>query len=135
MGCEEALFGCLPRSDEDDRDPLQLFSKRFRKENSAKFALKPSEKSRRYPKRGPTRHLNRLVRPVLAPIDGPNTRPERHPHPFSDSFLTEFHEVRLRWHLRNRRSTYVSCLRSITMPGCDRKGKPAARRGRKGTDL
>ena len=28
-GCEEALFGCLQRSDEDDGDPLQLFSKQF----------------------------------------------------------------------------------------------------------
>src|ERR671911_3235047 len=36
--------------------------------------------------------------------------------------LTEFYEVRLTWHLRNSRPTYVSCLRSITMPGCDRKG-------------
>jgi hypothetical protein len=45
--------------------------------------------------------------------------------------VTEFHEVRLPWHLRNSRPTYVSCLRSITMPGCDRKGKLAARRGRK----
>src|SRR5215204_5380689 len=28
-GCEEALFGRLQRSDEDDGDPLQLFSKQF----------------------------------------------------------------------------------------------------------
>src|SRR5215217_8963198 len=28
-GCEEALFGRLQRSDEDDEDPLQLFSKQF----------------------------------------------------------------------------------------------------------
>jgi len=48
---------------------------------------KLSEKSRRHPKRELTRHQNRPVRPVLAPIDGPNTRPERHSHPFSDSFL------------------------------------------------
>src|ERR671911_767460 len=36
--------------------------------------------------------------------------------------LTKFYEVRLTWHLRNSRPTYVSCLRSITMPGGDRKG-------------
>src|SRR5215204_6775860 len=35
-GCEEALFGRLQRSDEDDGDPLQLFSKQFQKGNSAK---------------------------------------------------------------------------------------------------
>src|SRR5215203_6556326 len=28
-GCGEALFGRLQRSDEDDGDPLQLFSKQF----------------------------------------------------------------------------------------------------------
>src|SRR5829696_2392356 len=37
--------------------------------------------------------------------------------------LTEFHEVHLPWHMRNSRPTYVSCLRSITMPGCDRQGQ------------
>src|SRR5215213_11327114 len=37
-GCEEALFGRLQRSDEDDGDPLQLFSKQFRNRNSRKFA-------------------------------------------------------------------------------------------------
>src|SRR5215203_4913561 len=36
-GCEEALFGRLQRSDEDDGDPLQLFSKQFQKGNSQKF--------------------------------------------------------------------------------------------------
>src|SRR5215218_3209192 len=39
-GCEEALFGRLQRSDEDDRDPLQLFSKQFRKMNSRKFGCR-----------------------------------------------------------------------------------------------
>jgi hypothetical protein len=57
------------------------------------FGMKLSEKSRRYPKRGPTRHLNPPVRSVLAPIHGSNTHPERHSNPFSDSFITEFSEV------------------------------------------
>ena len=56
----------------------------------ANFALKLSEKSWRYPKRGPTRRPNHPIRPVLAPIHGPNIRLERHANPFSDSFLTEF---------------------------------------------
>src|ERR671913_132369 len=34
-------------------------------------------------------------------------------------------------HLRSDRSTCVSCLRSITIPKRERKGKPVARRGRK----
>src|SRR5215204_5787534 len=49
---------------------------------SANFVLKLSEKSRRHPKRGPTKHPTRPVRPVLDPIEGPDTRPERHSHPF-----------------------------------------------------
>src|SRR5215211_8749047 len=49
--------------------------------------MKLSEKSRRHPKRGHTRYPNRPLRPILAPIHWPNTRPERHPNPFSDSFL------------------------------------------------
>ena len=47
-----------------------------------------SEKSRSHRKRGSTRHQNRPVGSVLAPIDGPNTRPERHWYPFSDSLST-----------------------------------------------
>jgi hypothetical protein len=31
--------------------------------------------------------------------------------------------LRLAWSLRNSRPTYVACLRSITMPGFDRKGQ------------
>src|SRR5215203_5268271 len=45
-GCEEALFGRLQRSDEDDGDPLQLFSKQFRKGNSPKFVCRILHKSR-----------------------------------------------------------------------------------------
>jgi hypothetical protein len=52
-----------------------------------------SEKSLRCPKRGPTRHPNRPIRPVLTPIHVPNTRPEHHPHPFSEGFKTAFSEV------------------------------------------
>src|SRR5215218_2781380 len=61
---------------------------------SENSVMKLSEKSRRYPKRGPTRRPNHPIRPVLAPIHGPNIRLERHANPFSDSFLTEFSEVR-----------------------------------------
>jgi hypothetical protein len=58
---------------------------------------KLSEKSRRHPKRGPTRHPNRPVRPVLDPIEGPDTRQERHSHPFSDSFSTlDFSHLRVK---------------------------------------
>src|SRR5215203_5900368 len=48
-GCEEALFGRLQRSDEDDGDPLQLFSKQFRKGNSQKlgslYSCEPADSS------------------------------------------------------------------------------------------
>ena len=60
------------------------------------FAWKLSEKSRRHPKRGPTRHPNRPVRPVLTPIHAPNARPERHPNPFLDSFHAKFAELSFR---------------------------------------
>src|SRR5215212_5992968 len=50
---------------------------------------KLSEKSWRYPKRGPTRHPKRTERVYLAPIHGPNRRPERHSQPFSDSFYAK----------------------------------------------
>src|SRR5215210_1762527 len=74
--------------------PSALIHRSAWKGYSANFVLKLSEKSRRHPKRRPARYQNQPVRPVLDPIDGPNTRPERHSHPFSDSFFTAFSEVR-----------------------------------------
>ena len=58
------------------------------------FALKLSEKSCRHPKLSCTEHRHRTVRPILAPIYRPIPRSERHSNPFSDSFITEFSEVR-----------------------------------------
>ena len=66
------------------------------KGNSANFALKLSEKSRRRVKRGLPGHRSGTVRPVSAPIYRPNPRSERCSYPFSDSFFTEFSEVRLK---------------------------------------
>src|SRR5215217_6203120 len=58
----------------------------------ANFAVRLSEKSRRHPKRGLHKAPNLSV---VVPIDGPNTRPERRSHPFSDSLLTAFSELRV----------------------------------------
>jgi hypothetical protein len=58
----------------------------------ANFAVRLSEKSRRHPKRGLYKAPNLSF---VVPIDGPNTRPERRSHPFSDSLLTAFSELRV----------------------------------------
>jgi hypothetical protein len=53
---------------------------------SENAVTKLSEKPLRCLERGPTRHPNRLARPVLARESGPNARPERHSDTFSDGF-------------------------------------------------
>src|SRR5918998_2656114 len=66
----------------------------LRRRTSENAVTKLSEKFRRHPKRGPTWRPNRPFRPVMTPIHVPNTRPERHPNPFSDSFTADFSELR-----------------------------------------
>src|SRR5215216_4952684 len=57
-------------------------------------ALKLSEKSRRGDKRGLPKHRSGTIGHVWAPIYRPNPHSQRRSNPFSDSFLTEFSEVR-----------------------------------------
>jgi hypothetical protein len=65
---------------------------------SARTSEKPdkklSEKSRRCVKRGLPGHRSGTIRHVWAPIYRPNPHSERRSNPFSDSFFTEFSEVR-----------------------------------------
>ena len=64
------------------------------KVSSANFAVKLSEKPTKRAERGPSGGQSGPIRLALAPLCRPNHRSERCSHPFSDSFLTEFPEVR-----------------------------------------
>jgi hypothetical protein len=58
--------------------------------NSANFALKLSEKSQRCSKNGPTGHRSARFGPGVAT----KFTPKHYSNTFSDSFCTEFSEVR-----------------------------------------
>ncbi len=58
------------------------------------FRWKLSEKSRTYSQRGPVGRQGGAFRSNLAFVHLPNPRSERCSDPFSDSFWTEFSEVR-----------------------------------------
>jgi hypothetical protein len=58
------------------------------------FHLKLSEKGRRSLQCSPTEYRSGTLLPILASLRLPNPRSERGSYPFSDSFFTEFSEVR-----------------------------------------
>src|SRR5215208_2230425 len=78
----------------------------MRPEWTKSSALKLSEKSRRACNDSLIGDQNGTFRLILAFVYGQNSRSERRPHPFSDSFFTEFSEVRSKG-----RSTPVSPIR------------------------